>query len=257
MKISLFETVKHSDEVYQALKTSFEFLKNNNDISYCENANEADFIISFGGDGTLLDCFQKFPSKKIIPIRDYNQCSHHLNLIPQINELFVEDSYEYKDILLINSSNSLYGNGLSEFIIRNEDLSKAIRFDILINEKMYAKNCIGDGIILSTSLGSTGYFKNITRMFFTQGMGIAFLNNAQNLVNMILTEDTKVSIVLKRGDAKSALDHHRFGFPENTKIDISFAKEKAILIGYKKNFMCEKCRNERHSAYVNDFFKVI
>lgn len=55
MKYYLFEFKKHKNYL-KLLKEIFK-------LNITESAGEADIIISYGGDGTLLDAFQKFPNK--------------------------------------------------------------------------------------------------------------------------------------------------------------------------------------------------
>jgi NAD kinase len=48
---------------------------------------------------------------------------------------------------------------MSEIVIKSYNITQAIRFNLFINDNLYAQNVIADGVIFSTCLGSTGYFK--------------------------------------------------------------------------------------------------
>ena len=153
MKLYLFEFEKH--------KKYFQLLIEKYKLNMTENSDEADIIISYGGDGTLLDTFQKFPNKTILPIRNYDRCNIHND-----NFNFFDTNYvNIKPIidLKFNDKNLF---GISEMVIRNSNVSKAIRFNLKINDQIYAENIIGDGIICATSLGSSGYFKSVTNTIF-------------------------------------------------------------------------------------------
>jgi hypothetical protein len=252
---SLYETKMHNaSEILEILKSLDKELIN---FNFIDDPYKADFVISYGGDGTLLDAFRVFPNKIIIPIRDYARCNIHDDL----KKYFLNGKIEHHDILNVKPKEHIGSSeigGISEFLIRNNDMTKAIRFDLYLNDKPYILNSIGDGLIISTSLGSTGYFKNITNMFFTDGIGIGFLNNAQRMSNLIVPIDTKIKIIIKRGPVDWAIDHLKEYNSKETEFEVFINKDKTFkLFGYKDNFMCKECRDHRHSGYVNTIFNVI
>lgn len=258
MKFGIFEINQHPKEVIDAL--IYEFNHISEMIEFTSNLNEADYIISLGGDGTLLDCFQRFSDKIVIPVRDYNLCNTHQNFnsygfIDKIENFDVlEMSYEKENG---NSNEIVKKFGISEIVIRNNNVSQAIRFDLSINGKIYALNIIGDGIIVCTTLGSTGYFQNVTNTIFTHGIGIGFINNSQRMSNLVLSPDDKISIHIRRGNCQACIDHNVFNVFEGDYLSIQKSCNVFKMINYKKNFMCYNCRNARHSAYVNNIYKVI
>lgn len=226
-------------------------------VNLVSNSNEAEGIICFGGDGTILDVFQKYPNKSILPIRNYDRCEKHKKIdITNIKT-------NYQDIIICEKT-SLFTNeikkyiGLSELIIRNKDISKAMRCLLKINDKIYAKDIIGDGIICCTKLGSTGYFKSITNTIFTSGIGIGFINNTQGMTNLIIDRKSIIEIEILRGDCQYSIDHLVDEIKEGEKITFKFNWNLcASLLNYKDIFMCTDCRNKRHSAYVNTIYSVI
>lgn len=247
---SIFELKKHNiNEITDLIN----FITNSLKFKYVKNGNDADYIISYGGDGTLLDAFQKFPNKIIIPIRDYARCNYHNDIL----NYFKFTKVVYKDVLKCTIDNKeLFG--ISEVVIRNANISQAIRFDLYINDNPYILNSIGDGLIISTVLGSTGYFKNITNTFFSEGIGIGFLNSTQRMANLIIPNDSSIKIVINRGNVELAVDHNELSHLENQIIEIKKDNEKSLkLLGYKSEFMCNSCRNLRHSGYVNSIFNII
>lgn len=250
---SLYETKMHNAfEILNILNGLDKELINFNFIS---DPYKADFIISYGGDGTLLDAFKVFPNKIIVPIRDYSRCDVHNDL----KNYFLNSDIENYDILNVKSTkDNVETSGISEFVLRNGDMTRAIRFDLYINDQPYALNSIGDGLIISTSLGSTGYFKNITNMFFSDGIGIGFLNNAQRMSNLIIPKISKIKIVLNRGNCEWSVDHEIYRSLQGNEFEISIDNKNSFkLFGYKNNFMCKECRDKRHSGYVNTIFNVI
>lgn len=250
---SLYETKMHNASEILNILTGLD--KELINFNFINDPYKADFIISYGGDGTLLDAFKVFPNKIIIPIRDYSRCDAHNDL----KNYFLNGDIENYDILNVKSTKTNVETcGISEFVLRNGDMTRAIRFDLYINDKPYALNSIGDGLIISTSLGSTGYFKNITNMFFTDGIGIGFLNNAQRMSNLIIPKISKIKIVLNRGDCEWSIDHEIYRSLQGNEFEISIDEKNSFkLFGYKNNFMCKECRDKRHSGYVNTIFNVI
>ena len=237
---------------FEKQKDYLKLLKEKYKLNVVENPNEADTIISYGGDGTLLDAFQTFPNKQIIPIRNYRRCKLH-----DENFNFFDSNYvNIKPIINLNFKDNNF-IGISEMAIRNMNVSKAIRFNIKINDKIYAENIIGDGIICATSLGSSGYFKSITNTIFNDGIGIGFINNTQGMTNLIIDNKSVIEIELIRGEAQICLDHLCGILNENEKATFKYSNFGVRLINYKNIFMCPECRNKRHSAYVNTLYKCI
>ena len=56
---------------------------------------------------------------------------------------------------------------MGDILIHNKDLHTAIRMKVYINDSLIQKEeVIGDGLLVATQLGSTGYYKSITRSYF-------------------------------------------------------------------------------------------
>ena len=148
-------------------KETEEIIKNtllNNEIKI--DNNNFDLVISVGGDGTFLKM-----------LRNHNYDSNHLyssvnagslgflssiscDQISKFVDSLKNDSYKIKKINILktkvvfdNTSNeSLCVN---ELTIRKSDFS-SLRCDIYIDNKLLNKY-IGDGLVISTSTGSTAY----------------------------------------------------------------------------------------------------
>lgn len=258
MKFFIFETIQHDQRIIIELKNSISRIPEK--IEFIYDILKADFIISFGGDGTLLDCFNLLSSKKlsipVIPIRDYKLCQLHENFSYHLSNILNKENKLILEPHRILSLNNKYF-GISEFVIRNKNISKAIRLNLYINEKLYISHIIGDGLIISTALGSTGYFKSITNTFFSEGLGIGFINNTQNMSNLIINENDKIKIFLERGDVEISLDHYTTEIKENSILELELSNNVFNTICYKSDFMCSRCRNKRHGATLNSLYEVI
>lgn len=241
-------------------KTILEFLFNNN-FNIVDNILNANYLIAFGGDGTLIDAFEFINNQNIdipiIPIRNSNLClTHNLNFYKEA--LLKNSLVKTKHSILVGNIDAINASAISEITIKNENIAQAIRFDVYINNQLYANNIIGDGVLICTSLGSTGYFKSVSNTIFKNGIGIGFINSTQHINHLVLSENDIIKIKIKRGNAILAFDKFipkNYLMKDNSELIISNGK-KLTLFGYN-NFMCQQCRNLRHFAYVNDIFNTL
>ncbi len=222
--------------------------------------------ISYGGDGQLLRVVSQVGNKKgIIPIRNYGRCAKHANLLEEIVEgtndrLNLKYSKQPFIDYSLNGERCIFKNQLvgpiAEIVWRSADPTEALRFTVEVNGKEYMKNCIADGIICSTALGSHGYFKSVTRTIFndTSAIGIGFIAPTYGLCNLVLKSTDKVKIVLER-DASTMLSadkcYKQLSSSKNDRLDVELSTDGAALYGYDV-FCCPECRRLRNSTMVND-----
>lgn len=231
-----------------------DYLKDKWEIS--DEIKDSNLIISFGGDGTLLETIHKANGIPIIPIRNYAQCGNH-NPLDCINEIeqYI-DKNKFNNITNINNlkvfiDGNYVGDAFSEVCLRNINARNAIRFDVFINKLKYVENIIGDGVIVATSYGSTGYFRSITKTMFKHGVGLAFNNPTQPVTNIITDENFDFLIKLKRCDANLQLDNivdKSFNITENSIVEIKMSNDNIANILFLGQFMCTHCRENRHSG---------
>jgi len=127
---------------------------------------DADFILSIGGDGTLLETITQVGAKEI-PIVGINTgrlgflattSPHEIQL--NIQKLF-NQSFNYDDRILIRveSDSDVFEGvnfGLNEFTLTKRDTSSMIVVHTYIDGE-YLNSYWADGLIVSTPTGSTGY----------------------------------------------------------------------------------------------------
>ncbi|MDP3733508.1 MAG: hypothetical protein Q8Q91_03090, partial [Candidatus Daviesbacteria bacterium] len=125
---------------------------------------------------------------------------------------------------------------LNDFVIRNQHPIHTIRFNI--NSKFF----IGDGIVVSTSFGSTGYFKSITGQTFDQDFGLAFNNTTEKQNPLFLTDDDSINFKLNRGRATLSFDNSPdiFHISENTKLTFDLSDQIAKI--YESSLRCPNCQ---------------
>jgi NAD kinase len=115
-------------------------------------------------------------------------------------------------------------------------------------------NVIANGVIASTILGSTGYFKSVARTIFRDGFGLAFICPTYGINNVVLKQTDWINIEFVR-DAKATISWDNITKQldvEKGNIEtIRLASDNAALFGYDI-FMCKECRKGRNSTIVND-----
>ena len=190
-----------------------------------------DIVISHGGDGTFFIAERKYPGIPKLLVRDSKVC--HLCSPTSREELFKKlknKKYSKINCMKLQTRNLL---AVNDIIIRNKDLTEALRFKIKINSQPYSEELIGDGLVIATQFGSTGYFNSITRTSFKkEKIGIAFNNVKNRKKPIILNNNSKIEVKIIRGIAQLSADNNKkiIILKPNNKVLIKKAKAKTILL---------------------------
>lgn len=164
-------------------------LKNSNfDVLYNEKSRkelalDADLIACIGGDGTFLhfvhDC--DFPSKPIIGIN-----TGHLGFFQELNannrdiERFSKAYFNNEYILQVIpvlETDIVFKNGIKERIYAINEmmvrgpLTNLTHFEVKINDTVI-QNFSGDGILVSSEVGSTAYNYSLGGSIVAPGLGV-------------------------------------------------------------------------------------
>lgn len=145
MKVKLFS---HMD------KTKIKSILKESGVKVVER--DEDIIIAYGGDGTFLDAMRS--GKPVLPIRSGRSVGYLSDIdLPMLKKV-LKNINKIKiislPVLVVSGSNE------NKYAINDVILSgrgRSIRFNILVNNDPIAKRVIGDGVIISTPLGSTAY----------------------------------------------------------------------------------------------------
>lgn len=128
--------------------------------------DDVDLIINVGGDGTFLSLMQnyEFPTAKVAGINT-GHLGFFQEIAPEETDRFIEaylndelSSQKYNIVkaeIKRNNGELIEQRALNEFVIKGKG-TKPIHLDIGINGSFIEKFS-GDGIIVSTPAGSTGY----------------------------------------------------------------------------------------------------
>jgi len=201
-----------------------------------------DVVISYGGDGTLLSAEREFPGLPKLPLRNSQVCKkcadHEDELI--LKQLLTGKLHlkEYKKLMTTILYKSFYA--LNDFVIRNSNPTHSIRFHTSeTNDKLL----IGDGIIVSTPFGSTGYFKSVTNQAFNQGFGLAFNNTTEKLPPVIFNRDATVNFKLIRGKAILSFDNNPDVFVVDEESELVFKLSDQVARIYEADSLrCPNCQ---------------
>ncbi|MBC8266574.1 MAG: NAD kinase [Flavobacteriales bacterium] len=134
--------------------------------SYETLKDNADFLFSIGGDGTLLGSVTLVRDSNI-PIMGIN--TGRLGFISSVSTDQIESAitdvlkkkYQIKSrtLLSLETENNLFGNvnfALNEVSIVKKDTSSMIRIDAFLDDE-FLNSYWADGLVIATPTGSTGY----------------------------------------------------------------------------------------------------
>ena len=221
-------------------------------IEPVENPEQADLLITHGGDGALLAADHQFPQKLKYPIRDAETaplCPLHA-LESQI-DLLIQNRLSIKSLpRLISFFNGKATSlrGLNDIFIHNSSRVMAMRYKVWIDGELYGHEIVGDGVGVSTVHGSTAYYRSITHSTFRTGIGLAFSNSTELVNHIVLHENSRVNIRILRGPCEMVADNvcDQIQMQEGDEAQIMLSNESARIMGLDI-FMCPECRMLRHT----------
>jgi len=168
-----------------------------------------DFVISYGGDGTLMGSEFAYPGIPKIILRGSLICKK-ASLFS--NEVVLEKIQNNQYHIESMEKLSVQSKGkelvaLNDVVIHNKNPRHAIRYILSINDKQVGKEIIGDGIVVATTFGSTGYYRSITDSFFEVGIGLAFNNSTEQSDHIVLKNESIIKLHITRGPAMIYADN--------------------------------------------------
>lgn len=161
------------------------------------------FVVSYGGDGTLMHAEYSYPGIPKIVLKDSTTCKKCSQLPnDKVLDLIREKKYSLDEMMKLEvSSGGQTFYAMNDVIVHNGDPRHALRYHVLLNGKRVSPEIIGDGIVIATPFGSTAYYRSITDSFFELGIGLAFNNSTEQSDHMVLKEDSIIEIEIIRGPA--------------------------------------------------------
>lgn len=173
--------------------------------------HDPELVLSYGGDGTFLKSEHAFPEVPKVLIQNSSTCRLCTKL-PQgevIHRIARGDYSIYEVTKLKVVADGKEWHALNDIIVHNADPRHAIRFNVVVG-RHEVRDVIGDGIVVATVLGATGYYRSVTKQTFTGGIGVAFNNAARLIDPLVIPEDEfDLSCAIIRGPAAVYADNQR------------------------------------------------
>jgi len=203
---------------------------------------DPDFILCYGGDGTVLFSEMKYPTvpKLIIKTsRACRKCDYSLDELKTILSAVREGSYcLHKKLKLETEAKGRKLVGLNEIQIHPKLPTYAVRFSLSVDGEEL-EDLIGDGVIVATPFGSTGYYKATGGKRFSDGIGISFNNlHNRNVESFVVPEDSTVKLTVSRGPAWLLADNDEHLIELGAKDSVTIKKS-----GSTANFIYVSAQN--------------
>ena len=193
-----------------------------------------EIVISNGGDGSLLGAEHQYPGILKLGLRDSETSLKHeqTDVFDAFSKLKHGNFTAKQYIKLEAKSNNKSVVALNDISIRSSNVLSAIRYTVEINNKDYTGEIIGDGLIVSTPVGSSAYYRSITKSVFQVGIGLAFNNSIEAVDHLVLDDDVVIKTKITRGPAIAAADNNNIWINLNTGDEVVIRKhhQKATLL---------------------------
>jgi len=173
---------------------------------------DPDFVVCYGGDGTVLFSERKFPGVPKLIIKTSRACrmyDYKLNdLRGLLSRIKAGDYQIHAEMKLETVAKGERLVGLNEIQVHLKLPIYAVRFSLSADGREYDE-LIGDGVIVATSFGSTAYYKATGGKSFKKGIGVSFNNlHNRNAKSFVVPEDSVVKLTVTRGPAWLLADNN-------------------------------------------------
>lgn len=200
---------------------------------------DPDIVISYGGDGMFFKAEFLYPGvPKLYLKHSYIGKLANKKDNETILEHVVRGDYEIvqKTKLEVQGKNVTL-TALGDILVHNKNPRTAIRCKIYLDDELIQEeDIIGDGILVTTQIGSTGYYKSITRSYFENDgqIGLAFNNAIEQINHVVLNKTRVIRVVMTRGVAQVFADNQdnffEVGAEEDFCINVSRMTASIITI---------------------------
>ena len=216
----------------------------------------AALILCYGGDGAMLGAELRYPNRLKMPVRDCEtapHCRKH-SLEWQLDAMMNGQLRESSLMKLQGTLGNMTRYAVNDVFIHNTNNVSALRYQVKIDDDIYAKEVVGDGVGVSTVHGSTAYYRSITHGSFRVGIGIAFSNSTELLNHLVLQEDSVIKVRILRGPSELVFDNSPDVTPlkEGDIVTIRKSDHVARMLGLDV-FMCPECRRIRREQRANGY----
>lgn len=182
-------------------------------------------IVTFGGDGTILYAARNYASPTILPVRTGRSIGEKTQLeedeveaaLERLETGAVGTDYRierHPKIAAFADGDELGGSfsAVNDINLHHRSPVSTVVFDLRLSDGHFEatyERVIGDGVVVATPFGSTGYYRSITGGSIAAGLGVA-LNNVHSPRDApdyaVLSAEGVVEIVVRpKSNASSGL----------------------------------------------------
>lgn len=208
-------------------------------------------VLCHGGDGTLLRAERIWPGVPKLPVRlGWRSRLCPLHRLDAILARLVAGELARTEVpkarLLLGGMAIL---ALNDVVVRNVRPTAAMRFRIEASGAP-TEEITGDGLVVATAFGSTGYFRSVTRRSFQHGLGVAFLNTTRPFEPLLLDGDARVEIQIVRGPGQVTWDNDERTpiVREGHSLAVETSAVAAVVVGLDA-LTCGECRRADGSRF--------
>lgn len=226
---------------------------------HSELTGDIDFLISLGGDGTLLDTVT-FVRDKNIPVVGINfgrlgfLASIGRNEMAEAVKALARRSYiiDKRSLLHLDSNIPLFNDvpyALNEFAIHKRDISPMVKIHTYINGELL-NTYWADGLILATPTGSTGYSLSCAGpVVFPESRSFVLTPIAPHNLNVrpiVIPDNTIVSFEIesRADEIICALDSRRELVDKNVLLAVRKENFGVNLVRLNENNFLQTLRNK-------------
>lgn len=211
-----------------------------------------DVVISYGGDGSLLGAERDWPGIPKCPIRDVKRnpkCPKHGE--EQVLEMLIGGQLRESRLmkLVAEAADSTQLMALNDIVISKQNIASAVRTRIWLDDELFIPQNVGDGVLVATPFGSTGYYKSITRGSFRVGLGLAFSNPMTWTDYVVVADTTVITVEILRGPALLLADNDpvRVALHDEDRLVLKRAPQDTVAYGVDI-FRCRDCYRLREDG---------
>ncbi len=191
-----------------------------------------DFVVCYGGDGTVLFGEREYPEVPKLILKTSRVCRPYdydpKKLREYLKKIKSGDYQIHSEMKLETTAKGKKLVGLNEIQIHLKLPIYAVRFSFSVNGTKYDE-LIGDGVIVSTPFGATGYYKATGGEFFEKGIGISFNNlHNRNESSLVVPEDSVIRLTITRGPAWLLADNNEDFIALDAENSVKIQKSKSM-----------------------------
>ena len=229
-------------------------------------SNEYDFVISIGGDGTILRSANEI-GELSIPIIGLNKgrlgflANSPIEIIDSIIEKITNSNYRISERTIIQVEfEGKTKNALNEISISRKNTTSLITIDTKLNDQ-YLNTYWADGLIISTPTGSTGYSLSCGGpIIMPDSKNLVLTPIAPHNLNarpLVISDNKQIEISIngRENEYFVSADSQIFSVNIDSKINISKAPYFLKMVEFEEDSYINTLREKLMWGKVNTFQK--